>query len=152
MPRSLRMSQVKSSSGPVCHCITLLSDTLFEHVPAGFLQQSPASNFKVFHMRLGHVSLLFLPCSPATNASYYPRLVQCVRFVPEHYEISLNPPLVAIFPLIQRGPNRKRHAQHLLYCCVCIHCRGKVFTELLPSNDYEGETHRLMGEIYEMRC
>jgi hypothetical protein len=32
--------------------------------------------------------------------------------------------------LILHGP----HAQQLLYCCVCIHCHGNMFTEPLPSN------------------
>jgi hypothetical protein len=37
--------------------------------------------------------------------------------------------------LIQHRPHIKRRVQEFLYCCVCIRCRGKVFTESLPSND-----------------
>jgi hypothetical protein len=37
--------------------------------------------------------------------------------------------------LIRHGPHRKRRAQQFLYCCMCIHCSGKVFAEPLRSND-----------------
>jgi hypothetical protein len=40
--------------------------------------------------------------------------------------------------LIRHGPHRKRRAQQF-YCCVCIRCRGNVFTEPLPGND-RGDT------------
>jgi hypothetical protein len=40
----------------------------------------------------------------------------------------------AYFPLIQRQ-RRKRRVQQFLYCCVCIRCRGNVFTYPLSSND-----------------
>jgi hypothetical protein len=36
--------------------------------------------------------------------------------------------------LIRRGPHWKRRVQQF-YCCVCIHYRGNVSTEPLPSND-----------------
>jgi hypothetical protein len=43
-----------------------------------------------------------------------------------------------------------RHGQHIkLHCCVCIRCRGNVFTELLP-NKFRGmyvQTHRPMEGI-----
>jgi hypothetical protein len=50
-------------------------------------------------------------------------------------------------------PHRKRSAQQFFCCCVCISCRSKVFTELLPSNDRRIHIHtqRLMGGIYEVR-
>jgi hypothetical protein len=43
--------------------------------------------------------------------------------------------LIAYSPLTQRGQHRKRRVQKLYCCCVCIRCRGNVFTETLPSND-----------------
>jgi hypothetical protein len=42
--------------------------------------------------------------------------------------------LIAYFPLIHQ-PHRKRRVQQFFYYCVCICCRGNVFTEPLPSND-----------------
>jgi hypothetical protein len=36
-------------------------------------------------------------------------------------------------PLIRHGPHRKRRV-HSFYCCMCIRCRGNIFTEPLPSN------------------
>jgi hypothetical protein len=55
--------------------------------------------------------------------------------------------------MIRHGPRRKRRVQQFFYCCVCISCRGNVFTEPLPSNDrgIHIQTHRLMGGIYEAR-
>jgi hypothetical protein len=38
-------------------------------------------------------------------------------------------------PLLRHGPHTKRHVHKFFYCCVCIRCRGNVFTEPLPSND-----------------
>jgi hypothetical protein len=41
--------------------------------------------------------------------------------------------LIAYFPLIRHGPQRRRPAQQ--FCCsVCIRCRGNVFSEPFPSN------------------
>jgi hypothetical protein len=59
---------------------------------------------------------------------------------------------IAYFPLIRPGPHRKRHIQKFFYC-VCIRCRGNVFTEQLPGNDrgIHIKTHRLIGGIYEVR-
>jgi hypothetical protein len=37
----------------------------------------------------------------------------------------------AVRYLIRRGPHRKK----LFHCFECIHCRGNVFIESLPSND-----------------
>jgi hypothetical protein len=61
--------------------------------------------------------------------------------------------LIASFRMIRHGPHRKRRVQQFLYCCVCICCRGDVFTEPSPSNDrrIHIQTHRLMGRIYEVR-
>jgi hypothetical protein len=36
--------------------------------------------------------------------------------------------------LIWNGLHRKHRVQQFYYCCVCIPCRGKIFTESLPSN------------------
>jgi hypothetical protein len=41
------------------------------------------------------------------------------------------------------GPHTKS-LQQFFYCCVCIHCRGKVFTEKLLRN----ERGRLVGGTY----
>jgi hypothetical protein len=49
-------------------------------------------------------------------------------------------------PLIQHGPHRKRLIPQFFYC-VCIRCRGKVFSKPLPSN-VQIRIHRLMGSIY----
>jgi hypothetical protein len=54
-----------------------------------------------------------------------------------------------LLSLIRHGPHRKRRVQQV-YCCVCIHYRGSVSAEPLPSNG-KG-IHRLMGGIYEIRC
>jgi hypothetical protein len=37
--------------------------------------------------------------------------------------------------------------------CACIRCCGNIFTEPLPSNDrvIHIQTHRLVGDIYEVR-
>jgi hypothetical protein len=43
--------------------------------------------------------------------------------------------LIACFPLIRHGPQRKLHVQQCFYCCVYIRCSGNVFTEPLPSNE-----------------
>jgi hypothetical protein len=60
--------------------------------------------------------------------------------------------LIACFPLIRRGPYRKRRVQQLFYCLVCIRYRGNVFTKPLPINSREIhiEAHRLMEGIYEV--
>jgi hypothetical protein len=42
----------------------------------------------------------------------------------------------------------ENHVQKFFCCCVCILCRGKFFTEPLPSNIL---IHILMGGIYEVR-
>jgi hypothetical protein len=42
--------------------------------------------------------------------------------------------LIAYFPLIRHKLHKKRRVQQFFYCCLCIRCRSKVFTELLPSN------------------
>jgi hypothetical protein len=49
--------------------------------------------------------------------------------------------LIAYFPLTGHGQHRKRRVQQFFYCCVCIRCRGNVFTEPLPSNNRR-DTHR----------
>jgi cytochrome c oxidase assembly factor CtaG len=48
--------------------------------------------------------------------------------------------LIAYFPLIRHGQHRKRCVQKF-YCCVCIRCRGNVYTEPLPTN-YREYTHK----------
>jgi hypothetical protein len=55
--------------------------------------------------------------------------------------------LIAYFPLLRRGPHRKRRVQQFFYCCLCIRCRGNFFTEPLSSNDrgIHIQTQRLMG-------
>jgi hypothetical protein len=61
--------------------------------------------------------------------------------------------LIAYFPFIRHGPHRKRRFQEFFFRCVCIRCRGNVFTEPLRSNG-KGvclQTHRLMRGIYEVR-
>jgi hypothetical protein len=40
-----------------------------------------------------------------------------------------------VLSLIRHGPHKKRRVQQFFYCCVCICCRGNIFTEPLPSND-----------------
>jgi hypothetical protein len=47
--------------------------------------------------------------------------------------------LIAYFPLVGHRPHRKRRVQQFLYC-MCIRCRGNVFTEPLPSNDTHTDT------------
>jgi hypothetical protein len=42
---------------------------------------------------------------------------------------------IAYFPLTRHGPHRKRRVQQFVYCCVCIRCRGNVFTEPMTGND-----------------
>jgi hypothetical protein len=42
--------------------------------------------------------------------------------------------LIACFPLMPHGPQKKRWVQQF-YCCMCIHCHGNVFTEPLSIND-----------------
>jgi hypothetical protein len=34
------------------------------------------------------------------------------------------------------GPSRKHRFQHYYNSCMCICCRGNVFTKLLPRNGY----------------
>jgi hypothetical protein len=57
--------------------------------------------------------------------------------------------LIAYFPLIRLLGHRNWRVQQFLYCCVCIHGRGKAFVVPLPSNDREIHmlTQRPMGEI-----
>jgi hypothetical protein len=43
-------------------------------------------------------------------------------------------------PLIRHGPHRKQLVQQFFYCCMCIRCRGNVFTEPLPSSDRDIHT------------
>jgi hypothetical protein len=45
--------------------------------------------------------------------------------------------LIAYFPLILHGPHRKRSVRNLFYCCLCVRCRGNVFTDPLPSNEWK---------------
>jgi hypothetical protein len=42
--------------------------------------------------------------------------------------------------------------QQFFYCCVCIRCHGKVFTEPLLSNDSGGntQTHRQQGDLISL--
>jgi hypothetical protein len=40
-----------------------------------------------------------------------------------------------LLSLIWHRPHRKWRVQQFFYCCVCIRCRGNIFTEPLPSND-----------------
>jgi hypothetical protein len=43
--------------------------------------------------------------------------------------------LITYFPLIRHEPHTKRCTKQFFYCCICIRCRGNVFSEPLPSND-----------------
>jgi hypothetical protein len=36
--------------------------------------------------------------------------------------------------LTRNGSHRKHRIQQFFYCCLCIHCRGNVYTYSLPSN------------------
>jgi hypothetical protein len=62
--------------------------------------------------------------------------------------------IIAYYDLIRHGPHKKRRVQQFC-CCVCIRCRGNVFTDPLPSNNtgIHIQTHWLMGgtSIYEAR-
>jgi hypothetical protein len=49
--------------------------------------------------------------------------------------------VIAYLSLMRHGPYRKRCVQQLFYCWACIHCRGDVSIEPLPSND-KGITYR----------
>jgi hypothetical protein len=49
--------------------------------------------------------------------------------------------LIAYFPFIRHGAQRKRRVQQLIYWCVCIRCRGNVFTKPLPSSDNRTHIH-----------
>jgi hypothetical protein len=49
--------------------------------------------------------------------------------------------IIAYFPLIRHGPQRKGRHQQFFNCCVCIRYSGNVFTEPLPRND-SGYTYR----------
>jgi hypothetical protein len=63
--------------------------------------------------------------------------------------------LTACITLIRQGPHRKRRIQQFYCCCVYIRCRGEFSTESLPNRCrkiHVQEEHRLMGEIYEIRC
>jgi hypothetical protein len=55
---------------------------------------------------------------------------QGIRHLPPSTLFSLH-----IEYLIRHGQHRKHRVQQFIYCCVCIRCRGKVFTEPLPSNN-----------------
>jgi hypothetical protein len=53
--------------------------------------------------------------------------------------------LVACFPfttysLIRHGRHRKLRVQNSSYACLCVRCRGNVFTDPLPSKDKGGYT------------
>jgi hypothetical protein len=37
--------------------------------------------------------------------------------------------------LIRHGPHWKQRVHQFVYCCVCIHYRGNISTQPLPSND-----------------
>jgi hypothetical protein len=59
--------------------------------------------------------------------------------------------LIAYFPLIRHGPHRKHRAQQLFYCCMCIICRGNVFTEPLPNNIRgDTETHSQQDDLISL--
>jgi hypothetical protein len=53
---------------------------------------------------------------PASTRDYFPSITQGTEY------------------LIRHGPNRKHRVQQFSYCCVCIPCRGNVFTKPLPCN------------------
>jgi hypothetical protein len=58
------------------------------------------------------------------------------KFVLSHtYNEKFWEELIAYFPLIRYGPQRKRHVQQFCHCCVFIRWRCSVLTEPLPSND-----------------
>jgi hypothetical protein len=61
--------------------------------------------------------------------------------------------LIACLPFIWHGPHRELRVEQLFHCCVCVRCRGNVFTEPLPGNDkgIHIQTHALIGGIYEGR-
>jgi hypothetical protein len=51
--------------------------------------------------------------------------------------------LIACFPSIRHKPHRGGRVQIFCYFCLCIRCRGNVFTEPLPNNDKgNAQTHR----------
>jgi hypothetical protein len=52
-----------------------------------------------------------------------------------------------ILSLIRHGPHWKLRVQQFFYCGVCIHYRGNVSTEPLPSND-RGDTHTHTQQRY----
>jgi hypothetical protein len=58
-----------------------------------------------------------------------------------------------ILSIHTQGPHRKRCVQKFFYCCVCIRCRGNVFTKPLSSNvrGLHTQTRRLTGGSYEVR-
>jgi hypothetical protein len=70
-----------------------------------------------------------------------PKLTSTLPQASEHQKVNVDinkkfwEQLIACFPLIRHGPQRKRRAQQLFYCYVRIRCCGNVFTEPLPSND-----------------
>jgi hypothetical protein len=68
---------------------------------------------------------------------------------PPHWRGSDN----RLLSLIWQGTHRKRRIQQFFYSCVCIRCRGNVFTETLPGNNsgIHIYTLRLMGGINEVR-
>jgi hypothetical protein len=45
--------------------------------------------------------------------------------------------IIAYFPFTSHELQRKRARQYYL-CCVCIHCCGSAYIELLPSNSRRG--------------
>jgi hypothetical protein len=51
------------------------------------------------------------------------------------------------YPLPQ-GPHRKRSVQQFCCCCICILCRGNVFTEPLPRNDGRLQRHTNWWEVF----
>jgi hypothetical protein len=54
-----------------------------------------------------------------------------------------SPPFLSLHSeyLIRHGPHRKHRVKHFFCCCVCVCCRGNVFTEPLNSNVREGHRH-----------
>jgi hypothetical protein len=103
---------------------------------------------------------LIVPCASCiTNKKFWEELIACsplIRHVP-HRKRRIQQFFVAAKYLYRvvteqqihwlssdkNGPHRKSCVQQTV---TCIRCRGKVFTELLPSNDRrDTQTHRLIG-------
>jgi hypothetical protein len=53
--------------------------------------------------------------------------------------------------LISNGLQRQRRVQQFFYCWVCIHYRGNVFTELLPSNTQRARWYHTSIFIFRNR-